>query len=78
MRNVEEIAAGVFKTKCLDLMDQVKETGRTITITKRGEPVAKLVPVERQMKQPFGSLQGTVTIASDITKPIEERWDAGR
>lgn len=40
-----KIAAGEFKTHCLGIMDQVYESHRTFVITKRGKPVAKLVPV---------------------------------
>ena len=41
-----DIAAGKFKTHCLRLMDQVKKQRRTFTVTKRGKPVARVVPVD--------------------------------
>ena len=40
------IPAGEFKAKCLQLMDEVNETGMPIIITKRGRPVSRLVPPE--------------------------------
>jgi prevent-host-death family protein len=40
------IAAGDFKQGCLALIDQVSETKDEIVITKRGRPVARLVPLE--------------------------------
>lgn len=40
------IAAGEFKARCLRLMDEVQETGVPIVVTKRGQPVSRLVPVE--------------------------------
>jgi prevent-host-death family protein len=40
------IAAGDFKQGCLALIDQVAETKDEIVITKRGKPVARLVPLE--------------------------------
>ncbi len=46
MTETLEIPAGEFKAKCLKLMDQVRESGKEIVITKRGKPVAKLVPLE--------------------------------
>jgi prevent-host-death family protein len=41
-----QIPAGEFKARCLKLMDEVRATRRPIVITKRGKPVARLVPVE--------------------------------
>jgi hypothetical protein len=37
------VAAGEFKAKCLQLMDEVQAGGLTLVVTKRGKPV---VPVE--------------------------------
>ena len=39
------VPAGEFKTKCLQLMDEVDQTGESILITKRGRPVSILMPV---------------------------------
>jgi antitoxin (DNA-binding transcriptional repressor) of toxin-antitoxin stability system len=47
-------------------------------ITKRGKPVAKLVPVEAGVPSLFGRLKGTVTIHGDILRPIEQDWHAER
>lgn len=71
------ISAGEFKAQCLKLMDRVKEQHAEYVITKRGKPVAKLVPVEEEIpQQAFGCLKDTVTIVDDIVAPISERWDA--
>lgn len=71
------IPAGEFKARCLQLMDQVEETGREVIITKRGRPVAKLVPVpEAPARDVFGCMRGTVTVVGDIVAPLEERWEA--
>jgi len=42
------VPAGEFKTKCLQLMDEVDQTGEAILITKRGRPVSLLAPVTPQ------------------------------
>lgn len=42
------VAAAEFKANCLRLMDEVARQRRPIIITKRGKPVARLVPVEEQ------------------------------
>ena len=66
-----EIAAGEFKAQCLALLDEVAETGREIIVTKRGKPVAKVVPIE-----PPKSLEGSVTVLGDIINIFdEEDWD---
>lgn len=71
------VKAGEFKAKCLHLMDIVKETNESITITKRGIPVAKLVPPEEvEQKTLFGRLGGCVTFEKDIIAPINETWNA--
>ncbi len=72
-----EIPAGEFKARCLQLMDEVEETGREVVITKRGRPVAKLVPVaEAAVRDVFGCMRGSVTVVGDLVAPLEERWEA--
>jgi prevent-host-death family protein len=73
-----EVPAGEFKARCLKLMDEVRTTRRPLVITKRGKPVAKLVPVEEELQPLFGRLKGTVTIHGDIIGPIEQDWHAER
>jgi prevent-host-death family protein len=75
------IPAGEFKARCLKLMDQVRATRRPIVITKRGKPIARLVPVEEETPSIFGRMKGTVTIHGDIvgpTSPTGEEWHAQR
>ncbi len=77
MTETLQIPAGEFKAKCLKLMDQVRESGQEIVITKRGKPVAKLVPLEPKERPPlFGCMKGTFEITGDIVSPIDVEWDA--
>ena len=72
-----KIAAGQFKSKCLQLMDQVQQTQEEIVITKHGKPVAKLVPIlEEQTDTIVGYLPGSVQVIGDIVSPIDEEWEA--
>ena len=74
-----DIAAGLFKAQCLKLMDRVSEKHETITVTKRGKVVARMVPVERVPERPlFGYLRGKGTITGDIVAPSGETWEAQR
>jgi prevent-host-death family protein len=74
------VAAADFKANCLRLMDEVAQQRRPIIITKRGKPVAKLVPVEEKPIDLFGRMAGSIKICGDIIGPIEDAgWtgDAG-
>lgn len=72
---MQTISASQFKAKCLALLDDVAESGGEIVVTKRGRPVAKVVPVEDD----FESMQGSVTqLVSDeeLIAPIDVVWEA--
>ena len=57
------IPAGIFKAKCLRLMDEVQKYRKEITITKFGKPVAKLVPIKEKMPSSgFGCMKGTIKL----------------
>jgi prevent-host-death family protein len=75
---MKTIAAGEFKARCLTLMDDVRKNREPILITKRGKPVAKLVPAENEGREFLGRLEGIIRIAGDIESPVEppEAWDA--
>ena len=69
------VPAGEFKAHCLQLMDEVAATGQPLIITKRGKPVAKLVPLESGEPE-FGCMKAKTRIVGDITRPIGEHWNA--
>jgi prevent-host-death family protein len=77
---MKSIPAGEFKSKCLQLMDKVQRTRKPITITKRGKPVAKLVPVEQEHDEWFGRLRGKMKVVGDIVSPMDppEAWESAR
>ena len=72
------IPAGTFKARCLAIMDQVAAKREAIIITKRGKPVARLVPVEQVDDDIFGFMKGKgkIEIKGDIVSPIlsPEEW----
>ena len=77
---MRKIAAGKFKAQCLKVMEQVRTTREPVLITKRGQPLAKLVPAEKSSDDFIGRLEGVITIVGDIESPIVplEDWDALR
>ena len=70
-----KINAAEFKAKCLKLIDEVAATHEPLIITKRGKPVAKVVPIEEEKPRGlFGYMKGSVTIHGDIINvPHEPR-----
>ena len=71
-----KISAGQFKARCLKLMDEVNARRGEVVITKRGKPVARLVPYEKTAVKVHGFMKNTVTIVGDVISPIGEKWDA--
>jgi prevent-host-death family protein len=74
MASERTIAASTFKAECLALLDEVAASGQTIVVTKRGKPVARVVPVE-----PPPSLLGSVTILvedEELLFSTGDRWNA--
>lgn len=69
-----EVGAGVFKDKCLQLLDDVQANALELVVTKHGEPVAKVVPVGTHMTSAFGFLRGTVLAQRNIVAPDFDSW----
>ena len=69
-----------FKATCLTLLAKVKRTGRPILITRRGEPLAEVVPpsVSATKGAWLGSFASTGKIVGDVVSPVadEKDWEA--
>lgn len=72
---MKQIAAAKFKEQCLALLDEVDHEG--IVITKRGKPVAKLIPITADSAALIGSLAGKLDIKGNILSTGLD-WDAQR
>jgi prevent-host-death family protein len=70
---MKQIAAAKFKEQCLSILDNVGAEG--IIITKRGRPVAKLIPIGVECSSLIGSLKGRLTIKGSILT-TGAKWDA--
>ena len=68
-------SASKFKEQCLSLLDRVDPEG--IVVTKRGKPVAKLIPFGADSADLIGSLKGKLRIKGQIIS-TGIRWDAER
>lgn len=71
---MKQMAAGAFKARCLAVMKKVHTTGEPVIVTRRGEPVVKVVPVEPKKNNIFGFMTGKVEIVGDIESPIPIEW----
>lgn len=71
-----------FKATCLEVLERVRRTGRSVVITKRGAPLAEVVPPSTAATGAdwMGSLRGTAHIVGDIIEPVvaREEWDVER
>ena len=70
---MKTIPAAKFKEQCLALLDQVGPEG--LVITKRGKPVARLMPVHVEPKHLIGSLRGKLHVRGNLLS-TGARWDA--
>jgi prevent-host-death family protein len=73
-RHSRPMKASDFKPQCLEVMDEVSERNIEVVITKRGRPVAKLVPADITEPSPFGFMKGSVLAHGDIVSPDHEAW----
>lgn len=74
-----QISAAEFKTNCLKIMDEVEKSHDPVIITKRGRPVAQLVPVEppgTKRKPLFGYMAGEATLLGDVVNMPKTIWEA--
>jgi len=73
---MKKMPAGAFKANCLAVMDEVRTKRISVIITKRGKPVAKLVPIQTESDDIFGFFVGKGRIVGDVVSPILslEEW----
>lgn len=77
---MKTVPAGTFKAQCLAMMDEVKNKREQVVITKHGEPIAKLVPIEDKADDIFGFFCGKGRITGDVLSSAleSEEWGSLR
>ena len=68
-----------FKAKCLDILDRVDRTGETLVITRRGRPLARILPISPiSAGEWLGCLAGTAREIEGLVEPVvaAEDWEA--
>lgn len=77
---MKTMPAAEFKARCLKVMDDVRARREPVIITKKGVPVAKLVPTEEPRSDVFGCMAGTAEIPGDVEAPVVpvRMWKAAK
>jgi prevent-host-death family protein len=71
---METLSVSKFKATCLSVLEQVHTKKKKVCITKRGVPIAEIIPVNGKGKGV--PLKGCVTFIGDIVSPVaEEEWE---
>jgi prevent-host-death family protein len=68
MSSPRSIEASDLKARCLRVLDDVEETRREVVITRRGKPVARLVPIIPARGSLRGIWKGMVKARGDIVR----------
>ncbi len=77
---MKTMAITEFKAHSLQVISQVAKTREGVVVTKRGRPVAEVVPFRGQAKALVpGQLSETLVFEKDIVSPVgESDWSASR
>ena len=69
---IRKIAISEFKARCLALLEQVNKTKTPLRVTRRGQPIADVVPPSagKDERSWIGSMADSVEIKGDIVSPI--------
>lgn len=72
------MAISVFKTHALQVVDRVASSRELVVITKRGKPLARVVPYQSPDKVPIpGKLSNALVFEKDIVSPLKKKmWEA--
>lgn len=75
----ETIPISKFKATCLRLLDNVKKTGKSILVTRKGEPIALVMPPPPPPppEKWLGCMKDRIKITGDIISPVleENEWE---
>jgi len=73
------VPASEFKAKCLRLLDDIAAEGSSLTITKRGHPIARVVPIAKPVNRLRGSWKSIVRARGDIVHfLVSDDWERNR
>ncbi len=80
--DADTVSISEFKATCLARLERVRRTGRRLLVTRRGTPIAEVVPpaAVRRSSGWLGSASGTGRITGDLVAPAVAagEWEAAR
>jgi prevent-host-death family protein len=76
-KSIQRIAISEFKAKCLALLEEVQKTRIPLRVTRRGKPIADVIPAapETDGRDWLGSMSGSIEITGDTVSPVIEIRD---
>lgn len=72
------ISTSELKANCARVISEVAAKRARVVITRRGRPVAEIVPVAETAGALFGFARGAIVVRGDIVEPIDVVWEASR
>ena len=73
---MKTLAITDFKAHALQILGQVAKTKESVVVTKRGKPLAEVVPFSTAKPAP-GKLSDALVFEENIVSPLgEEVWNA--
>ncbi len=76
MKNPKTVPATEFKSRCLALLEEVRETRQPLVVTRHGKPVVEISPYALKDDALVNPLKNSIVLQNDLISPLEERWDS--
>jgi prevent-host-death family protein len=75
----ESVTTSELKARCSEIIGRVERMRTPVILTKRGRPVARIVPMEDgERADLFGFAKGSISILGDIVEPVDVSWEAAQ
>lgn len=70
----ESITATKLKATLLGVLDEVARTGRSVTVTKHGKPVAEIIPHVHEEPYDLASTARQLVSDEEMIAPFDDEW----
>ena len=75
-QGTQVLGVAEFKRRCLELLERTRVHGDEIVVTKRGVPIARVIPLREGAASLRGRYRGAITVAGDIVSvDWSEEWE---
>ncbi len=76
MKAPRTVPATKFKTHCLALLEEVRETRQSLLVTRHGKPVVEICPYVPKNAARVNPLKGSIIFQDDLISPLKVKWDS--